>query len=90
MSEDGELFRQMRDAQQKRRAERLPGRQQEIESLADSGYKVKKFTDYHYRINDVYDLYPVHNNWYNIKTGKRGSVKNLKAFILQNLSPISS
>lgn len=84
---DAEDFKSYREDQQKRRAERLPVRQQEIESLANDGYDVKKLTDYQYRINGVYDLYPIHNRWHHLKTGKRGGAKNLAQFIKQQLLP---
>lgn len=84
-NEDGELFRQMREAQQARRAERLPGRQKEIEALSELGYDVKKLTNYQYRVNGIYDLYPIHNRWHNLKTNKRGGAKNLSEFIKQQI-----
>lgn len=87
MSEDGEYFKQYREEQQSRRAERLPIRQQEIEALAELGYRVEKKTDYQYRINDTYDLYPIHNRWHHLKTNKRGGAKNLAEFIKEQLKP---
>lgn len=84
-TEDGELFQQMREAQQKRRAERLPIRQQQIERLSNEGYEVKKLTEYQYRINNTYDLYPIHNRWHHLKTNKRGGAKNLYDFIKANI-----
>lgn len=71
---DAEDFKEIREAQQKRRAERLVGRQKEIEELAPI-YQVKKLTPYQYRINGVLDLYPIHRNYHNIKTNKRGTYK---------------
>lgn len=81
MSEMGDDMKEYRDAQQKRRAERLPIRQKQIEALSYIGYTVKKLTDFQYRINDTYDLYPIHNRWHNLKTNKRGGAKNLADFI---------
>lgn len=80
-------FKEYREAQQERRATRLPIRQQEIESLSDEGYNVIKLTDYQYRINGTYDLYPIHNRWHHIKTNKRGGAKNLADFIRQTINP---
>lgn len=71
---DAEDFKDYREAQQKRRADRLPIRQQEIESLAPA-YDVKKLTNYQFRINGTLDLYPIHKNFHNIKTNKRGQYK---------------
>ena len=68
-------------------AERLLIRQQEIKSLADEGYNVKEMNDgYCYRINGIYDLYPVNNKYHHIPSGKRGTVPNLKTFLLKSLS----
>jgi hypothetical protein len=76
---------QYRKEQKERRETRLPVRQSEIESLSDLGYVVEKKTDFHYRINGTIDLWPIHNRWHNIKTGKRGGAKNLKEFIIKSL-----
>jgi hypothetical protein len=76
---------QYKDEQKERRLERLPIRQDEIQSLSEVGYDVKKLTDYQYRINGVFDLYPIHNRWHNLKTNKRGGAKNLKQFIIKKL-----
>jgi hypothetical protein len=78
---DAEDFKEMREAQQKRRADRLPVRQAEIEKLTNEGYEVKMLTDYQYRINGEYDLYPIHNRWHHLPTNKRGGAKNLADFI---------
>jgi hypothetical protein len=79
---DAEDYRDRRDAQQERRAARLPIRQAEIEALSELGYDVKKMNDgYAYRVNRVYDLYTIHNRWHHLKTQKRGSAKNLADFI---------
>jgi len=78
---DSDDFKEMREEQQKRRAERLPIRQREIELLASLGYKVEKKTEYQYRINGTFDLYPIHNRWHHLKTNKRGGAKNLAEFI---------
>lgn len=82
---DAEDFKKYREAQQERRAYRLPIRQREIEALAGDGFLVVKKTDYQYRINDTYDLYPIHNRWHHLKSGKRGGAKNLANFIRQNI-----
>lgn len=78
---------QYKDEQKERRQERLPVRQKEIEDLALIGYEVKKITEYQYRINNTYDLYPIHNRWHHLKTNKRGGAKNLAEFIKQKIKP---
>lgn len=66
-------FKTYREAQQERRAKRLPVRQAEIEALVEAGYTVRKLTEFQYRVNDLYDLYPIHRRWHELKTGKRGN-----------------
>lgn len=68
---DADDYKQDRKAQQKRRADRLPVRQQDIESLAPE-YEVRKLTEWHYRVNGMLDLYPIHRRFHNLKTQKRG------------------
>lgn len=85
MGDLGDDYRAYKDAQKKRRKERLPVRQQEIEALKELGYEVKKITEFQFRINDTYDLYPIHNRWHNIKTQKRGGAQNLAEFIKKTL-----
>lgn len=80
---DSEFFKQYREDQQKRRAKRLPERQLEIENL-EPNYKVKKLTEYQYRINEVLDLYPIHKNWHNIKLNKRGKYDSLESVLKVN------
>lgn len=82
---DSEDFKEMREAQQERRKARLAIRCIEILSLYEHGYDVEKITDYQYRINGIYDLYPIHNRWHHLKSGKRGGAKNLAEFIRLNL-----
>lgn len=68
---DADDMRDYREAQQKRRAERLPIRQQEIESLSPD-YEIKKLSEYQFRVNGILDLYPIHKNYHNLRTNKRG------------------
>ncbi len=84
MSWDADDMKYYREEQQKRRAERLPIRQEEIEALAPE-YTVKKLTDYQFRINEVLDLYPIHKNWHNIKTKKRGQYKSVIEIVKQQI-----
>jgi len=80
-----EEWQQYKDEQKDRRQERLPIRQKEIEDLASLGYEVKKLTEYQYRVNDLYDLYPIHNRWHHLKTNKRGGSASLAQFITKNI-----
>lgn len=89
-NETTELWREYRRAQQQRRADRLPIRSAEIEDLSRPGYKVRKLTDYQFRVNGVLDLFPIHRRYHNIKTGRRGGYrggyKNLLALCFENLN----
>lgn len=68
MSELGDDFRDARKAQQKRRAERLPQRVDEIMTLPN----VEKLTDYHFRMDGWLDLFPIHKKFHNLTKNKRG------------------
>lgn len=85
MSEDSELWQAYREEQKQRRSERLPIRQEEIESLSEKGYEVKRLTAYQYRIDGRIDLYPIHNRWHDLKTGRRGGHKHLPTFIMNTM-----
>lgn len=87
MGDSNEDFVTYHEEQKERRAHRLPIRQAEIQSLSEMGYTVKKLTEYQYRINDTYDLYPLHNRWHNIKTNTRGGAKSLIQFIIEKTKP---
>lgn len=64
-----------REAQQERRAKRLPIRTDEILELRSFGYTVRKFTDYQYRVNDLVDLYPIHHRVHWLKANKWGEYR---------------
>ena len=78
-------WNQYRDEQKRRRLDRLPIRTQEILDLEKLGYKVERKTEYQFRINDEYDLYPTHNRWHHLRTNTRGGAKNLAEFIKKSL-----
>lgn len=79
-----------KEQQKERRKKRLPIRQAEIESLSGLGFEVRKLTEFQYRINNRFDLYPIHNRWHNLKTNKRGGTKNLKQFIIKTYGKTSN
>lgn len=72
-SEASEMWKEYRLAQKERRKARLPKNTDEILALRDIGYKVEQKTDFHFRINGILDLFPIHKRWHNIKTNKRGN-----------------
>lgn len=86
MSEESEMWREYKDQQKQRRAERLPARTDEINRLAEKGFDLKWLTTFQCRVNGVIDLYPIHNRYHFIKTGKRGSYQNAFKFVLKNIT----
>lgn len=72
MSFDSEDFKDYREQQKERRLKRLPVRTEAILALSELGYIVDKKTDYHFRINETLDIFPIHVRFHNIKTNKRG------------------
>jgi hypothetical protein len=82
MSEDSDFYREHREAQQERRAKRVPIRTAEILAIKDKGFKIEQKTDYHFRVNDRLDLYPTHNCWHDTKTNRRGGTRNLAEFTI--------
>lgn len=82
---DSEDYRQRRDEQQSRRAERLPIRQKEIRDLSPE-FEVKELTPYQFRINGIIDLYPIHRNWHNIKKNKRGTYKSALEIVKKHIA----
>lgn len=72
----GELWREHRREGQERRAERLPARAAEIEALRAGGFIVVQLSDYHYRIDDRLDLFPVHQRYHWLEKDIRGRYSN--------------
>ncbi len=83
---DAEDFRDYRTEQKKRRANRLPIRTEEIMNLETKGYTVEKKSDYHFRINNQLDLFPIHNRFHNIKTNKRGGYRDIEILLTSELN----
>lgn len=79
VSEMGDDFRAMREARQEMRASRLPGRQQEILILRTHGFRVRKVTDYQFRINERLDLYPTRRRFHHLASGRRGGYSSALA-----------
>jgi hypothetical protein len=73
--------------QQARRAKWLPIRTEEILHLKVQGYEVEQKTEYHFRINGVLDLWPIHNRWHDLRTNKRGGAKDLAVWVKARIRP---
>lgn len=73
--------------QQQRRQKRLPIRTKAILHLRVAGYDVEQKTEYHFRINGVLDLFPIHNQWHDIRTNERGGAKDLATFVKERIHP---
>jgi hypothetical protein len=86
-------FISYREAQQKRRAERLPRRTKLINDLSNYGFRVQRITDYQFRVTKAgskkkIDIYPIHLRFHDIKSGIRGQIpgeKKLREFITKKL-----
>jgi len=70
-----------RIAQEGRRDIRMKEREAEIMQLNKKGYKVSKVSKGQYRINNVIDVYPLHQEYHNLGSGRRGNYKKLKDVI---------
>ena len=82
-------FTEYRAAQKERRAERLPIRTEQIISLRKLGYNVRVLSAYQFRVNDCFDLYPIHNRYHNIQSNKRGGYPDATRFVLKKI-PLTS
>ena len=85
MGDIGEYFEGHREAQQERRAKRLPVRTDQILALRREGYSVEAKTPYQFRVDGAFDLYPIHNRWHDLRTNKRGGAKDLADFIRRTI-----
>lgn len=70
-----------KEAQKSRRETRLPIRRRQILGLRSKGFNVRELTPYQYRINGEIDVYPIHNKFHNLKSGRRGGYKDVEQFI---------
>lgn len=77
MNETRELWKGYREEQRERRAKRLPLRTAQIAGLALRGYRIEKLTPYQFRINGELDVYPIHNCFHILKSGKRVGIETL-------------
>jgi hypothetical protein len=76
-----EFWRGYREEQRKRRAARLPKRTEALLALRAEGYEIEKKTEYHFRVNGRLDVWPTHNRYHDIRTGKRGGYPDIVRFI---------
>lgn len=73
--------------QRARRVKRLPIRTEEILALKRQGYDVEQKTDYHFRINGILDVWPIHNRWHDLRTQERGGAKQLAVWVKERIRP---
>lgn len=76
-----------RGQQQVRRKNRLGPRSEAILALKVQGYMVEQKTEYHFRINNRLDVWPIHNRWHDLKTNQRGGCANLATWIKGRIRP---
>lgn len=67
--------------------ESLLTRIEAILNLRALGYDVIAKTEYHYRINDRLDVWPVRNRWHDLKTRERGGCGSLPALVVERIRP---
>lgn len=67
-----------RIAQDGRREIRMREREAEVMQLKKKGYKVSKIASGQYRINNRVDVYPLHQEYKNLGSGRLCKYKNLK------------
>ena len=85
MSDIGETWAYYREDQKLRRAHRLPVRTEQILSLRGSGFIVEQKSEYHFRIDNVLDLWPTHNRYHDLRTNQRGGYKDAIDFVRRKL-----
>lgn len=73
LNETTEMWRAIRHDRQDRRAEQLVPRTAEIHALEQQGFRVRRLTDYQFRVDEVLDLFPARRRYHHIKTQARGS-----------------
>ena len=52
-----------------------------IMALGQHGFVVTQVGLNHFRVNRRLDLFPLHNEWYDMHTQRRGSVRDLVVFV---------
>lgn len=83
VNEDNAMWAQYRLEQKARRLKRLPIRIALIESVEQYGLTVRQLTQYQYRINDVLDVWPIHNRYHDLIRNRRGGYRDVKEFIIK-------
>lgn len=80
-SDYGDLSHANREAQQERRAKRLPGRVEQLLDMKKEGFKIVELSPYQFRVNDVLDIYPIHHRYHDLKKNRRGGFGYIPTFI---------
>jgi hypothetical protein len=81
----GPVWKAYKEAQQHRRHIRLPIRTEEIERLRADNFRVRRLTDYQFRIDEALDLYPIHRRYHVLATNKRGTYQTAKQIAVRVL-----
>lgn len=76
-----------RGQQQVRRRDRLGKRAEKILALRVQGYSVEELSPTHFRINNRLDVWPIHNNWHDLKTNERGGTVDLATWVKGRIHP---
>lgn len=76
-----------RGQQKLRRKDRLGHRTDKILALRKQGYIVEELSPTHFRINSRLDVWPIHNNWHDLKTRERGGTLDLATWVKERIRP---
>jgi len=82
---DTEDWKVYREAQKKRRAERVIIRRRQILGLRKLGYEVQQLTPYQYRINGEIDVYPVHNRFCKLCYRRWGNYRDVEELVKRTI-----
>ena len=82
---DTEDWKEYKEAQRKRRAERVIIRRRQILGLRRLGYEVIQLTPYQYRINGEIDVYPVHNRFCKLCYRRWGNYKDVEELVKRTI-----
>jgi hypothetical protein len=59
------------------------------EKLRELGHEVRQFTEYHYRVDGVFDFWYPRGRWHDLVTGDRGQkpIAQMHFFVHERLAP---
>lgn len=85
--ETRDFYNDLREFRKEERDSRLPAAANEIEALAELGYRVRKINYYHYRVDDRLDFFPLSGRWHFHPGNKRGDYTKPEDICRAHLRP---